>query len=159
MTLPVHHRPGRLLERPFPSLGWGEPIAAELDDLFERMNRFLESAGGVAPSVRAWSPLADLHETEDAYVVEAELPGMKREDIDVEVSDRELCITGEYKDREHEGVLRRSTRRTGHFEYRALLPADLKAEEITATLADGVLTVTVPKTQAAKQHHIEITQA
>ncbi|MFF8996146.1 Hsp20/alpha crystallin family protein [Streptomyces sp. NPDC014983] len=158
MTLPVHHRPGRLLERPFPALSWGEPISAEFDDLFERMNRFLQAAS-TAPAVGVWSPLADLHETDDAYAIEAELPGIKREDIDVEVSERELCITGEYKECDREGVLRRSTRRTGRFEYRALLPADVKADEITATLADGVLTVTVPKAQAAKPHHIEITQA
>ncbi|OIK26291.1 Hsp20/alpha crystallin family protein [Streptomyces malaysiense] len=136
MTLPVHHRPGRLLERPFPALSWGEPLTAEFDDLFERMNRFLQ-ATGTAPAVGAWSPLADLHETDDAYAVEAELPGIKREDIDVEVSERELFITGDYKECGHEGVLRHST----------------------ATLADGVLTVTVPKAQAAKPHHIEITQA
>ncbi|WP_420856295.1 Hsp20/alpha crystallin family protein [Streptomyces malaysiense] len=77
----------------------------------------------------------------------------------MEPRERELRTTGEYKEREREGVLRRSTRRTGRFEYRALLPADVKAEEITATLADGVLTVTVPKAQAAKPHHIEITEA
>ncbi|MFJ3921576.1 Hsp20/alpha crystallin family protein [Streptomyces sp. NPDC090022] len=153
MTLPVHRRPGRLLERTFPALGWGEPMAAEFDELFERMNRLLESA---APA-GAWVPLADMHEKDDAYVVEAELPGIKREDIDVEISERELHITGEYKEREREGVLRRGTRRSGHFEYRALLPADVKAEEVTATLADGVLTVAVPKAEAAKPRHIEIT--
>ncbi|MFF4578476.1 Hsp20/alpha crystallin family protein [Streptomyces sp. NPDC001389] len=153
MTLPVHHRPGRLPERPFPVLGWGEPMASEFDELFERMNQLLASAAPVG----TWSPLADMHETESAYVVEAELPGIKNEDIDVEISDRELCITGEYKERERMGVLRRSTRRTGHFEYRVLLPADVKAEEVTATMADGVLTVTVPKAEAGKARHVEIT--
>ncbi|WP_333482348.1 Hsp20/alpha crystallin family protein [Streptomyces sp. RPT161] len=71
---------------------------------------------------------------------------------------RELPITGEHKEREREGVLRRSTRRTGRFEYRALLPADAKAEEIEATLSEGWLTVTIPKAQAAKPRHIEISQ-
>ncbi|OIJ87899.1 Hsp20/alpha crystallin family protein [Streptomyces colonosanans] len=158
MTLPVHHHHGRPLERPFPALSWGQPITAEFDDLFERINRFLEATAGTAPAVGAWSPPADLHETDDAYVVEAELPGIKREDIDVEVSNRELSITGEYKEREREGVLRRSTRRTGRFECQALLPTDVRAEHITATLADGVLTVTVPKVQAVKPRHIEITE-
>ncbi|MFD6227451.1 Hsp20/alpha crystallin family protein [Streptomyces sp. NPDC060232] len=153
MTLPVRHRPGRLLERTFPALSWGEPVASEFDELFERMNQLLASA---APA-GTWAPLADMHETDDAYVVEAEIPGVKNEDIDVEIGDRELCITGEYKEREREGVLRRTTRRTGRFEYRALLPAEVKAEDVTATMSDGVLTVTVPKAEAGKPRHIEIT--
>ncbi|WP_405682233.1 Hsp20/alpha crystallin family protein [Streptomyces sp. NBC_00057] len=76
-----------------------------------------------------------------------------------EAGERELRITGECKEREREGVLRSGTRRTGHFEYRALLPAEVKAEENTATLADGVLNVTVPKAEAAKPRHIEITES
>ncbi|WP_239472422.1 Hsp20/alpha crystallin family protein [Streptomyces sp. NEAU-S7GS2] len=71
------------------------------------MNRFLEAAS-TAPAVGAFSPLADLQETDDAYVVEAEVPGIRREDIDVEISERELCISGEYKERARQGVLRRS---------------------------------------------------
>ncbi|WP_432590341.1 Hsp20/alpha crystallin family protein [Streptomyces sp. HD1123-B1] len=157
MTLPAHHRRGRLSERPFPGLGWDRPVAAEFDDLFDRMNQFLEAAGGVTPTVGAWAPMADLRETDDAYVVEAELPGVKRENIDLEVTHRQLSITGEYKEREREGALRRSTRRTGSFEYHAMLPADVRAEDITATLTEGVLTVTVPKAQKAKPRHIEIT--
>lgn len=159
MNMPVRHRPGSLLERAMPSLRWGEPLTSEIDDLYERMSHLLESAGAM-PTLGAgphWAPLADMHETDDAYIIEAELPGVKRDDIDVEASERELCITGEYKEREREGVLRRTTRRTGRFEYRSLLPADVKAEEVKATLTDGVLTVTVPKAQAAKPRHIDIT--
>lgn len=156
MTLPVRRRPGNLLERAFPALGWGEPVAAEFDELFDRMSRLLESAAS-APAALAWSPAADLRETDDSYVVEAELPGVKRDDIDIEMSERGLRITGEYKEREREGVVRRSSRRAGHFEYQALLPAAVKADEVNATLSEGVLTVTVPKAQAAKPRHIEIT--
>ncbi|MEU2737933.1 Hsp20/alpha crystallin family protein [Streptomyces sp. NPDC007095] len=123
--------------------------------MFERMNRFLEAAAPRWTETMAWAPLADLYETDDAYVVECELPGLKREDIDVEVSERELCITGELKERE--GVLRRATRRSGHFEYRSLLPAEVNSEQVSASLADGILTVTVPKTQATNPRHIEIT--
>jgi HSP20 family protein len=131
-------------------------MAAEFDELFERMNRFLESAAPSWSEPTVWSPLADLSETDDAYKVECEVPGIKRDDIDVEVSGRELHITGELKEREREGVLRRTTRRTGRFEYRVLLPADVKAEDVHAALADGILTVTVPKAHAAKPHHIKI---
>ncbi len=157
MTLPVRHRPGTLLERAFP---WREPVAPEFEDFFERMNQFLHEASTMPALTerRAWAPMADLSETDEAYVVECELPGIKRDDIDIEVSERELCITGEFKERsEREGVLRRATRRTGRFEYRALLPTEVKAENVSASLADGILKVTIPKTQAAKPHHIKIT--
>jgi HSP20 family protein len=157
MNLPVRHRPGSLLERTFPTIGWGEPVAAEFDELWERMNRLLETATTAPSALAAWSPAADMRETDDAYVIEAELPGIKREDIAIEMAEREVRITGEYKEREREGVLRRGTRRSGHFEYRALLPTDVKAEEVNANLSDGVLTLTVPKAQAAKPRHIEIT--
>lgn len=102
MVLPaVHRRPGQLMNHPFPPLGWGKQTANEFDELFERMNHFLEAVGA-EPTTGAWSPLADMHETDDSYVVEAELPGIEREDIDVEISNRELRISGEYKERERE---------------------------------------------------------
>ncbi len=75
------------------------------------MNRLLE---GAATAPAAWSPAADMRETDDAYLIEAEPPGIKRDDIDIEMSEREVHITGDCKEREREGVLRRSTRRTGH---------------------------------------------
>ncbi|GAU70846.1 Hsp20 family protein [Streptomyces sp. NBRC 110611] len=155
MTLPIRHRPGSLLERGF---HWPESMAAEFEDLFDRMNRFMESAS-IAPAMTgatAWAPLADIHETDEAYHVECDVPGMRREDIDVEVGEHELCISGELKACEREGVVRRRGRPTGRFEYRTLLPTDVRAEDVTATLNEGVLTVTIPKAQVAKPRHIEI---
>lgn len=156
MSLPVRHRPRGLLERAYP---WRQPMSAEFDELFERMNRFLESAA-VMPSgaeMMPWAPLADMRETDETYVIECEVPGFQRDDIDIEISDRELRISGEMKtEGEREGVLRHGTRRTGHFEYRTMLPADVKADEVSASLADGVLMVTIPKAQAAKPRHVEI---
>ncbi|MEU5213188.1 Hsp20/alpha crystallin family protein [Streptomyces sp. NPDC020742] len=154
MTLPIR-RHGNPAER---GLRWPEPMAADFEDLFDRMNRFLESAS-IPPSLTeatTWAPLADLHETDEAYRVECELPGLRREDIDVEVGEHELSISGDLKEREREGVLRRRGRPTGRFVYRALLPMDVKADEVTAQLSDGVLTVTIPKAQTAKPRHIEI---
>jgi HSP20 family protein len=156
MTLPARRqRAGRLAELGVP--GWGRDPIAEFDDLFNRMGRLLESTVGPAAERTAWAPLADMYETDDGYVVEADLPGVKRDDVDVEINERELVVTGELKEREREGALRRGTRRTGRFEYRVLLPTDIKAEEISATLAEGVLTLTVPKAEPAKSRHIEIT--
>jgi HSP20 family protein len=138
---------------------WGEPMVEEFDELFERMSRFMESAAAM-PSIvgrSAWAPLADMYETDDAYVVEAEFPGVARENIDVEITDRELVVKAEVTQREREGVVRRSTRRAGSFEYRATLPTDVKTDKVSAHLADGVLTVTVPKSQPVKPRHIEVT--
>ncbi|MFE0376749.1 Hsp20/alpha crystallin family protein [Streptomyces inhibens] len=154
MTLPIRHRHGGLMERGFP---WREPMTADFEELFERMNEFLGSAaaGPTLTGTVPWSPLADMHETDEAYVVECELPGIRREDIDVEVSESELSISGELKEREREGVLRRRGRPTGRFEYRAMLPT-MKADDVHASLSEGVLTVTIPKAQGTKSRHIEI---
>ena len=157
MALPVRRqRTGTMAELGFP--GWTRETSAEFDDLFTRMSRLFEATAGPRRAAeRMWVPQADLRETEDAYLVEVELPGIKSEDIDVEFSERELAITGELKEREREGVLRHTTRCTGRFEYRVLLPTEVKAEEVKATLDNGVLSVTVPKAEAAKPRHVEIT--
>lgn len=156
MTLPVRRgTTGGLTGRLMP--GWKDPLA-EFDELFGRMGSLLESTmGGVLTEGAAWTPLADFTETDDAYQIEVEVPGVKRDDINIEVMDRELVISGEYKERERTGLLRRSTRRVGRFEHRTLLPGDFNADGINATLSDGVLTVTVPKAEASKPRRIEIT--
>lgn len=135
---------------------------AEFDDLISQMGGLLESTvGGAAPStvVPTWTPLADVTETDDAYQVDVELPGIKSKDVDVEVSGQELVVSGEIKERERKGILRRGTRRTGRFEYRILLPGEVNTEGIKANMTDGVLTITVPKAEVAKPRHIEITES
>jgi HSP20 family protein len=73
------------------------------------------------------------------------------------MADRELVISGEFKERERTGILRRGTRRTGRFEYRAVLPSEINAEGVEATLSEGVLSIKAPKAEAAKPRHVEIT--
>jgi HSP20 family protein len=101
-------------------------------------------------------PAVDVEATEDAWIIEAELPGVRPEDVDVEVRDNELTISGEIKERERQGLLRRRTRRTGRFEYRVVLPAPADTERMEAKLADGVLTVRVPRADDAGSRHIEV---
>ena len=137
-----------------------EPLS-ELEQVAERMRRMLDQTFGSFdwPSpeeARGWSPLVDIEEADDAYVVEAELPGVKREDVNIELVGNELTITGEVKEREHKGALRRQTRRTGRFAYRVGLPAQVGAENIEARLSDGVLTVRVPKAERAQRKKIEV---
>ena len=102
---------------------------------------------------RGWVPAVETEETDDAYLVRAELPGMKRDDVDVELRGNELPITGEVTEETSGKTLRH---RQGKFAYRATLPADADAEKIDAQLADGILTVRLPKATKAQTRKIDI---
>jgi HSP20 family protein len=128
----------------------------ELDDVHERMSKLLESSVGDG-QVTSWVPAVDVEETEDVFLVEAELPGVKRDDVTVELQNNELMIHGEVKERERTGILRRRTRRTGQFDYRVLLPGEVDADNVEANLQEGVLRVKVRKTEHARPRRIEIT--
>ncbi|HET6291832.1 MAG TPA: Hsp20/alpha crystallin family protein [Kribbella sp.] len=104
-----------------------------------------------------WSPFpVDLEETDDAYVVEIDLPGVSRRDVTLEVNGRELTVHGEVKERERKGFARRQTRRTGRFHHSVALPGEVDVERIKASLDDGVLMVRAPKSQATKAHRVQI---
>src|SRR5215216_2610647 len=86
-----------------------EPLR-EFEQVTERMREMLDrtfGGFGWSPLLQegAWSPLVDIEETDDAYVVEAEVPGVKREDVNIELVGNELTITGEIKEKERKGVL------------------------------------------------------
>jgi HSP20 family protein len=139
-----------------------EPLS-ELEQVTQRMRRMLDQTFGgfgwpspLLTEAAGWSPLVDIEEQDDAYVLEAELPGVKREDVNIEVVGNELAITGEIKERERKGAMRRRARRTGHFEYRVRLPDQVDAAKIDASLDQGVLSVRVPKAERAKRQKIEI---
>jgi HSP20 family protein len=137
---------------------------AELSELHERMDRLMSEAfgQGFADADRAgggWRPAADVEETAEAYVVELEIPGVKREDVSVEFGAGELAVTGEVKQRERVGFLRTRTRPVGRFDYRVHLPADVEQDQVSASLSDGVLTVRVPKTEKARRHRIPISSS
>ena len=137
----------------------------DFESVVDRMRRLLDETfagfGTWSPVRNAgmWSPPVDIEETDDAYLLEAELPGVEPSDVDVELVGNELTITGEVKAKERNGVVRRSTRRTGRFDYRIALPGPLNADEVEASLTNGVLKVRVPKTAAAQRRKIELTAA
>lgn len=135
----------------------------EFEDIYDRMGQLMNFAfGDLARVEMAWVPLADLSETEDAYVVKVELPGVGKDQIDVQLQDRELVVSGEVPEPDQDGQngdrrrRHRSTRRTGRFEFRAWLPGDVNADAVQGELTDGVLTLTIPKSEAAKPRKIEI---
>jgi HSP20 family protein len=138
----------------------------EFEDIYDRMGQLMNFAfSGLAPfggltrvaADMPWSPPADVAETGDAYVIHVELPGMRRDEINVEMRDREVVISGEVSEQAEGGQRHRSSRRAGRFEYRAYLPGDINPEGVSAQLSDGILTVKVPKSEAAKPHRIEVT--
>ena len=134
----------------------------EFEDIYDRMGQLMNLAFGLAPvglADAAWTPLADLSETDDAYIVKVDLPGARKDQVQVQVQDRQLSVTGEIpepQDADGERSHRRS-RRTGRFELHTYLPGEVNIDAVRAELADGVLTVTVPKAEASKPHKVEIT--
>ena len=138
-----------------------EPLR-EFEQVTDRMRRLLDQTFGgfdwpsALMETGGWSPNVDIEESDDAYVVEAELPGVKRDDVSIELVGNELAITGEVKERKREGALRRQTRRTGRFDYRVTLPDHVEADRIEANLTEGVLTVRVPKSERAQRRRIEV---
>ena len=108
--------------------------------------------------VTRWSPALDVVENDNAYVITLELPGAKREDVSLEIHDNVLSIRGEKKsEREEKNEKRHYVERTyGSFGRSFTLPANADAERVKATFKDGVLTVELPKTEAAKPRLIDI---
>ena len=112
----------------------------------------------VQPASTKWYPAVDVLESKDAYLIRAELPGMKREDINLEVKDGTLTLTGERKsEKPAEGVEYRHVERVSARFWRSFsLPETVKQDGIEASYNDGVLEVRVPKTEAVKPRQIEI---
>jgi HSP20 family protein len=150
--------PERWRER-LPS-GW-DPLR-EFEDVYERMGRvFRDTFGDLGARWGTWSPLAvglplDLEETDDAYIAELDLPGVKKDDLTVEVLGNEIRVHGEAREHERTGVLCRQTRHVGVIDHRFTLPGEVDPARVEAELADGVLTIRAPKTEAAKPQRVEV---
>ena len=139
MALPVRSQQRELSE-----------LRSQLDSLLSGWDELLSRTG-------AFTPLADLEETDEAYLAEIELPGVKIEDLSVEVAGRRLTVTGERKERERVGILRRRTRTVGRFHYEVILPGEVDEESVSASLHEGVLTVRVPKPASERPRRIPVT--
>ena len=128
-----------------------DPLA-DLLNLQEKMNRlFQESlsaegldAGGLPP---AWTPLADAHETAEAYVVELEVPGLRRDDLDVQVDGARLVVKGERRPAAQGRPERfyRVERSYGPFARSFTFAGPVDADRVTAHLKDGLLRLELPK--------------
>jgi HSP20 family protein len=105
-----------------------------------------------------WMPAVNMYEGKDKFVVEAELPGMKKEEIQVYLGGSNLNITGDRKaEREEKGRdTYRAERRFGHFHRVVQLPFAVRADAMEARYRDGILTVVCPKTAVPTEKQIEI---
>ncbi|MEU6867039.1 Hsp20/alpha crystallin family protein [Streptomyces sp. NPDC046876] len=152
MVLPIR-RGGGLSERLRPAWGSMDPFR-DFANMWGEMGRLLEQAAVPAPGEGGrWLPMAEEEETDDAYVVRMELPGVPAENVNIEVDGNELSISGEVSE-EHQGKV--LSRRTGKFFYRTSLPDTVNADECDADLSDGLLTLRIPKTAEGRRHKIEL---
>jgi len=130
-------------------------LEQELGRLFGTPLAAGQSAGMGMP---AWAPAMDVQEDKDSVVVQVELPGMKREEIQVSLEDGTLTISGERKmEKPVEGVSVHHTERSyGLFERSVTLPTMVAADKVNAQYADGMLTVTLPKADEVKPRQISV---
>jgi len=126
-----------------------ETLRQEMERVFDR---FFEPRWDEFEAVGAWAPKLDFSETKDAFVVKAEVPGVEQKDISVSIQDQMLTIKGEkHKEKEEKDEkYHRVERSWGAFARTIALPAGVDTEKVNATFKDGVLSVKLPKTPAAK---------
>lgn len=109
----------------------------------------------------SWAPAIDMYETEESVVIKAELPGVPKKDIDIEVKDGILTLRGERKKDEEirEENYHRVERYHGTFQRRFTLPTHVDNEKVKAKFTDGLLEIALPKIEAAKPKKIEVETA
>jgi len=131
-------------------------LHSRINDLFDESI----SRGRTVPSATTgvWLPPVDILESKDAYLIRAELPGMKKEDFNLEVNDGTLTLSGERKaEALSSGVeYQRAERVNGRFSRSFYLPQTVKQDGIKATYRDGILEIHVPKAEEAKPRQIAI---
>jgi HSP20 family protein len=128
-------------------------IMRRMQDEMDRVFGSAFAGGKAGQGTRAWAPAIEVSEREGNYVVSAELPGLRAEDVNVELSDDSLVIEGErrHEHEENQGGVHRSERSYGQF-YRAVpLPLGVKADQAQADFKDGVLEIKMPLSQ--QQQH------
>src|SRR5689334_13577235 len=137
--------------------------ARELNTLQSEMNRLFNTffdtpTGGNGGGLRRWVPAMDLVETEDHFVLKADLPGLDANDVSIEVEDKVLTISGERKvehETSKEGFYRLE-RSSGQFRRSLTLPEGVDADKIEANFDKGVLEVRIPKPEERKPRKVQI---
>lgn len=153
MTLVRWHRPEGPQWTPFRQLS---TLRDEIDRLFESP---LSALSGVTqPFFGGWCPAVDLFEEPDRLTFRAEVPGMRKEDIEISLHEGVLTVSGERKlAKDYEKAeAHRTERFFGRFQRSLALPTPVDADKVRASYKDGILTVELPKTEAAKPRQIKV---
>ncbi len=133
-----------------PAVAW--PAFGRLLNLNDELDRLFETP------LQAWAPALDVQEDKDKFTVNLELPGLKREDISVQIEDGSLVVSGERKEETvSEGTeVHRRERYYGKFSRALTLPVAVAADQVKANYKDGVLSISLPKAEEAKPKSIDV---
>ena len=141
----------RLTRRP----GFEMPLS-RLRDQLEQI--FEQPDFAVSDLLGGWLPPVDVLEDNERMTVKVELPGFKREDLDISVQENNLMISGHRRadEQKKDGEFRRSERFYGRFHRAITLPSSVDTTKIDARYKEGILTITLPKSEKAKAKQIEV---
>jgi HSP20 family protein len=141
--------------KPYKPLGELANLREEMDKMW---NRFFGEWPSMAPFRGEWSPSLDVSETKESIVVRAEVPGLEAKDIDISLADDVLTIKGkrEQEMEEKDENYHRVERSYGSFSRSVRLPREVRSDQIKAAYKNGVLKITLPKSQEAKEIKIKV---
>lgn len=133
-----------------------KPFHGDFDRFFNEVARGIAPEGVAASG--AWHPNVDVYETDDSYVLKADLPGINKEDIKIDLNNDSLTLTGErkFEEKVEKDKYVRIERRYGSFSRSFALSDRVDRENIAANYKDGVLEITLPKKQEAKPKEIKV---
>jgi HSP20 family protein len=132
--------------------------------LRERVDRLFDemwgrhTRGEEGEEISAWSPAIDVIETQDSLIVQAEVPGVSKDEMSIELTNERLTLRGERKkdDRYNDAHYHRAERAFGHFQRTVNLSVPINADAAGATFANGVLEIRIPKMEEVKPKQIQI---
>ncbi|NGP76578.1 Hsp20/alpha crystallin family protein [Balneolaceae bacterium YR4-1] len=136
-----------------------EAIKRDMDLIFDDISPFSRiRRGNGGFGMELWAPDTDMSETENAYILTMDLPGLKKDDVDVSFTDNRLTISGERsrETKEEDKDFIRKERYLGKFSRAFTMPADVVEDKIKATFKNGVLTVDIPKAEVKKPKKVSI---
>jgi len=133
-----------------------KPFSRDFDKFINEFGVGPQQAEGLNEGT--WSPKVDIYETDESYVLNAELPGLKKEDIQIDLNDNTLTLKGErkFEEKVEKDNYVRVERSYGSFTRSFVLSDNVNPENIKATYKDGVLEVTLPKKEEAKPKEIKV---